>query len=103
MSNMERWAARVKRFLINPEERTPHWSAVLFAIGCLGMVGAWFYNTAPAGPQRPTDLVPPGILLVLAVIALVPTTRYLAVAAVRVMGIMIVLAFAIFAVWLLLT
>ncbi len=103
MSTMERWAPRVKRLLINPEERIPHWSAALFAIGCLAMVGAWFYDTSPAGPRHPTSLVLPVMLLVLAVLASVPSTRYLAAAAMRVMGLVILLAVAIFAVWSLLT
>ncbi len=101
---MEHWAARVKRLLINPQERYPHWSAALFAIGCLAVVGGlWFSDAAAAGPQRSMALAFIGIFLVLAVLALVPSTRYLAAAAMRVMGIMFMLAVAIFAAWSLLS
>jgi uncharacterized membrane protein len=100
---MERWAARAKRLLINPEERMPHWFAALFAIGCFSFVGTVLYDIVQAGPPRLTGLVVPGIFLVMGVLALVPSTRYLALAAFRVLMIMILLAVAIYFAWSLLT
>ena len=99
---MERWAARVKRLLINPEERMPHWSAALFAIVCFSFVGSVLYDIVQAGPPRPIGLVVPGIFFVIEVLALVPSTRYLALAAFRVWMIMILLAVAIYFAWSLL-
>jgi hypothetical protein len=100
---MERWAARVKRLHIDPEECMPHWFAALWAIGCFGFVGSVLYDIAQAGPPRPTGLVFPGIFLVMRVLALVPSTRYLALAATRVLMIMILLVVAIYFAWSLLT
>jgi len=48
-------------------------------------------------------LVVPGIFLVMGVLALVPSTRYLALAAFRVWMLMILLAVAIYFAWSLLT
>jgi hypothetical protein len=78
---MERWVARVIRLLINPEKRTPHWSAALFAIVCFSFVGTVLYDIVQAGSPRPIGLVVPGIFLVMGVLAVVPSTRYLVVAA----------------------
>ena len=96
---MERWAARVRRLLINPEERMPHWLAALFALVCFSFVGSVLYDIVQAGPPPPTGLVVPGIFLVMGILALVPSTRYLAIAAFRVWMIMILLAVAIYFAW----
>ena len=100
---MEHWAARVKRLLINPEKRTPHWSAALFAMVCFSFVGTVLYESVQSDPPRPIGLVVPGIFLVMGVLALVPSTRYLALAAFRVWMLMILLAVAIYFAWSLLT
>jgi len=100
---MERWAARVIRLLINPEKRMPHWSAALFAIVCFSFVGSVLYDIVQTGPPRPIGLVVPGIFFVIGVLALVPSTRYLALAAFRVWMLMILLAVAIYFAWSLLT
>jgi hypothetical protein len=100
---MERWAARVKRLLIDSEERMPHWFAALWAIGCFSFVGWVLYERVQADALRPTGLVVPAIFLVMGVLALVPSTRYLAIAAFRVLSITILLAVAIYFAWSLLT
>jgi hypothetical protein len=100
---MEHWAARVKRLLINPEKRTPHWSAALFAMVCFSFVGTALYEIVQSGPPRPIGFVVPGIFLVMGVLALVPSTRYLVVVAMQIMTIMVMLVVAIYFAWSLLT
>jgi hypothetical protein len=100
---MKRWAARIIRLLINPEKRMPHWAAALFAIVCFSFVGSVLYDIVQTGPPAPTRLVVSGIFLVMGVLALVPSTRYLALAAFRVWMLMILLAVAIYCAWSLLT
>ena len=101
---MERWATRVKRLLINPEEHMSHWGAALFAIVCFSFAGSGFNYSVQAGPPRPTGLglVVSGIFVVMGLLALMPSTRYLAIAAFRVWGIMMLLAVVIYFAWSLL-
>ena len=80
----------------------PHWSAALFAIFCFSFAGSGFYDSVQAGPPHPTGLVVSGIFFVMGLLALMPSTRYLALAAFRVWAIMILLAVAIYFAWSLL-
>jgi hypothetical protein len=100
---MERWARRVKRFLIvNPEERMPHWGAALFAIFCFGFARSGFNYSVHAGPPRPVGLVVSGIFVAMGLLALMPSTRYLAFTAFRVWSIVMLLAVGVYFAWSLL-
>ena len=81
----------------------PHWLAALFALVCFSYVGSVLYDIVQGGLPAPTGLVVPGIFLVMGILALVSSTRYLALAASRVWMIMILLAVAIYIAWSLLT